>query len=61
MAIADLKPRLVYQDDTGFDFADVSNDKRYIAFAKPGVSTADSDVYLYNTDRRAADRFAGKK
>lgn len=61
MAVADLKPRLVYQDDTGFDFADISNDKRYIAFAKPGVTTADSDVYLYNTETREMKNLTAHK
>lgn len=48
MSLADLKPALIFQDETGFDFADISNDKRFIAFGKPGATTADSDVYLYN-------------
>ncbi len=48
MPIADLKPTLIYQDETGFDFAAISNDKRFIAFHKTGNTTADSDVYLYN-------------
>ena len=47
MTIADLKPTLVYQN-TGFIFGAISNDKNFIAFGKPGSSTADSDVYLYN-------------
>jgi dipeptidyl aminopeptidase/acylaminoacyl peptidase len=49
MAIADLKPVLIYQDETGYQVGDISNDKKFIAFGKPGSSTADSDVYLYNT------------
>ena len=49
MALADFKPRLVYKDETGFDFGDISNDKRYIAFRKNGGSQADYDVYLYDT------------
>lgn len=49
MTVADLKPALLYQDDTGYDFGGVSDDKKFIAFAKPGKTTADSDVYLYNT------------
>ncbi len=49
MTIADLKPALIYQDETGFQFGDISNDKKFLAFGKPGNSTADSDVYLYNT------------
>jgi dipeptidyl aminopeptidase/acylaminoacyl peptidase len=49
MGLADFKPRLVYKDEAGFDFGDISNDKRYITFQKNGASTADSDVYLYDT------------
>ncbi|MEY2498407.1 MAG: hypothetical protein QOD12_1963 [Verrucomicrobiota bacterium] len=49
MTIADLKPVLIYQDETGYEFGDISNDKKFLAFGKPGSSTADSDVYLYNT------------
>jgi dipeptidyl aminopeptidase/acylaminoacyl peptidase len=48
MSVADLKPTLIYQDDTGYAFGAISPDKKYIAFGKPGKSTADSDVYLYN-------------
>lgn len=47
MQIADLKSVLIYKNETGFHFGDISNDKRFIAFGKPGRSTADSDVYLY--------------
>lgn len=49
MNIADLKPALIYQDETGYDFGAISNDKKFIAFGKTGGSQADSDVYLYNT------------
>ncbi len=49
MSLADLKPVLIYQDETGYEFGAISNDKKFIAFGKAGGSTADSDVYLYNT------------
>jgi dipeptidyl aminopeptidase/acylaminoacyl peptidase len=49
MSVADLKPTLIYQDETGYNLGDISNDKKFLAFGKPGDSTADSDVYLYNT------------
>jgi dipeptidyl aminopeptidase/acylaminoacyl peptidase len=49
MTVADFKPALVYRDETGLDFGDISNDKRYIAFEKSGGSQADSDVFLYDT------------
>src|SRR5438477_2312307 len=49
MNVADLMPALIYKDETGYDFGAISNDKQFIAFGKPGGSTADSDVYLYIT------------
>ena len=49
MPIDTMKPSLVYRDETGFDFGDISNDKKYIALEKSGGSAADSDIYLYNT------------
>ena len=52
MSIADLKPQLIYKDETGFEFADISNDKRYLAFGKPGQTTADADVYLYDAQTK---------
>src|SRR6478672_478914 len=52
MTIADLKPTLIYKDETGYVFGDISNDKKFIAFGKPGNSTADSDVYLYNIETK---------
>lgn len=52
MSIAELKPTLIYEDKSGYNFADLSNDKRFIAFGKPGASTADSDVYLYDLTSR---------
>ena len=52
MSIADLKPTLIYEDKTGYVFGAISNDKKFIAFGKPGNSTADSDVYLFNTETK---------
>src|SRR5689334_23748505 len=48
MPIDTFKPSLIYKDETGFDFGDISNDKKFIAFQKNGGSTSDSDIYLYN-------------
>ena len=48
MPIDTLKATLIYKDETGLDFGDISYDKKFIAFQKNGVSQADSDVYLYN-------------
>src|SRR2546423_12173064 len=52
MSIADLKPTLIYKDETGYQIGAISNDKRFIAFGKPGNSTADSDIYLFNTETK---------
>jgi dipeptidyl aminopeptidase/acylaminoacyl peptidase len=52
ISVADLKPALIYKDEKGYNFADISNDKRFIAFGKPGKTTADSDVYLYDVDAK---------
>ena len=52
MSLADLKPTLIYQDETGYQIGAISDDKKFIAFGKPGKSTADSDVYLFNTAKR---------
>jgi dipeptidyl aminopeptidase/acylaminoacyl peptidase len=49
MPIDSFKPSLIYKDETGLDFGDISNDRKFIAFEKSGGSQADSDVYLYNT------------
>ncbi len=48
MPIAEMKPHLIYQDDIGLDFAEISNDKHYLAFGRSGATPADSDVYLYD-------------
>ena len=48
MPIDTFKPSLIYKDETGFDIGDISNDKKYIAFAKSGGSPADSDIFIYN-------------
>jgi dipeptidyl aminopeptidase/acylaminoacyl peptidase len=52
MNVADLKPTLIYKDETGYNLADISGDKKFLAFGKPGNSTADSDVYLFNTETK---------
>jgi len=39
--------KLIYQDTVGYQFGDISDDEKFIAFGKPNT-TSDSDVYLYN-------------
>ncbi len=52
MIIDGLKRSLVYQDETGLDFGDISNDKKYVAFQKSGASPSDADIYLYNAETK---------
>ncbi|MBA3257341.1 MAG: S9 family peptidase [Pyrinomonadaceae bacterium] len=52
MTVSDMKPTLIFKDGTGYDFADISNDKRYLAFSKSGDSTIDSDIFLYDTQQK---------
>lgn len=49
MPIDMFKPTLIYKDETGLEVSTISDDKKYIAFQKNGASTADSDIFLYNT------------
>ena len=59
MPIDTFKPSLIYKDETGFDFGDISNDKEFIAFQKNGGSTADSDIYLYNAATKELKNITG--
>src|SRR5215212_8593755 len=49
MPIDTFKASLIYKDETGLDFGDISYDKKFIAFQKNGGSQADADVFLFNT------------
>jgi dipeptidyl aminopeptidase/acylaminoacyl peptidase len=42
---------LVYQNDQGFDFADVSLDGKWLAFNKPRTNH-DTDIHLYNVETK---------
>ncbi|MDB6146443.1 MAG: Peptidase prolyl oligopeptidase active site region precursor [Spartobacteria bacterium] len=52
MNIGNGERALIYRDTQGFQFRDISNDRRFLAFKKPGSSTADSDVYLYRSSTK---------
>lgn len=40
---------MVFQNDAGYNFADVSPDRRYIALSKT-ITTTNSDIYLYDSE-----------
>jgi dipeptidyl aminopeptidase/acylaminoacyl peptidase len=44
---ASFERKLLYQDTVGYEFGDISNDEKFLAFAKPNT-TSDSDIFIYN-------------
>lgn len=52
MTIADMSSTPVFKDENGYSFADISDDKRYIAFSKAGDSTTDSDIFLFDNSTK---------
>ena len=46
MDAASYERTLVYQEEKGFEFGDISDDAKWIALEKPNT-TSDSDIYLY--------------
>ena len=52
MPIDSFKPSLIYKNETGLNFADISKDRKYLAFTNTGDSPGDSDIYLYNTTNK---------
>jgi len=47
MDIETFTPKMIYQNDTGYDLASISRDKQYFAFFK-AITTNNSDMYLYD-------------
>jgi dipeptidyl aminopeptidase/acylaminoacyl peptidase len=49
MDIATFTPRMVYQNDEGYELGSISRDKRYFAFVKP-ITTSNADMYLFDRE-----------
>lgn len=49
MEIETMTPKMIYQIEEGFDFAGISEDKKYIALVSP-INTNDSDLFVLNTE-----------
>ncbi len=47
MDLANLKPKLLYQNDEGYNIGGLSNDKNFLPLIK-SINTNDSDLYVYN-------------
>jgi dipeptidyl aminopeptidase/acylaminoacyl peptidase len=52
VSLPDFKQTLVYQDEAGYQLSAMTNDKKFIALSKPGATTTDADIYLYNTQTK---------
>ncbi len=51
MDVVTFAPVMIYQNDKGLDFGDVSPDKRFLAFSK-STTTNNSDMYFYDRETR---------
>jgi len=47
MDIETFTPKMIYQNDAGYELASISRDKKYFAFFK-AITTNNSDMYLYD-------------
>jgi len=47
MDIETLTPKIVFQNDEGYDYAGISRDENYMAFVKP-ITTSNDEMYLYS-------------
>jgi len=47
MDIETFTPKMVHQNDAGYELGSISRDKRYFAFAKV-ITTSNSDMFLYD-------------
>lgn len=47
MSVGSFIPRRLFQNEMGYQFGAISNDKQYLALSRP-QSMTDSDMYLYN-------------
>ncbi len=46
MDLETLSPRMIFQNDAGYEMEAISGDKRFLALSKP-INTNDSDLFLY--------------
>ena len=51
MSIDDFSTNLIYQNNDGLNFSDMSNNKKYIALSQ-SLNTNDSDLFIYNTETK---------
>ncbi|WP_162428246.1 S9 family peptidase [Pontibacter pudoricolor] len=60
MDVKTLTPKLVMQNEQGFDVGAISSDKKYIGLIK-SINTNSSDMYLYNTETKQLKKLTDHK
>ena len=51
MEVATLASSMIYKNEGGYQFGEVSDDERYLALVK-SITTSNSDIYLYDRETR---------
>ena len=51
MDLGTMEPKMVYQNDDGYDVNVISPDKKYVGLSK-SINTNDSDLFLYNMETK---------
>ena len=55
MDLTNMKPKLLYQNDEGYNIGGLSNDKKFLPLIK-SINTNDSDLYVYNLKDKSLDK-----
>ncbi len=55
MDLAHMKPKLLYQNDEGYNIGGLSNDKSFLPLIK-SINTNDSDLFVYNLKVKSLDK-----
>jgi Dipeptidyl aminopeptidases/acylaminoacyl-peptidases len=51
MDLGTMEPKLVYQNEDGYDVSAISPDKKFVSLSK-SINTNDSDLFLYNLETK---------
>ena len=57
LSIADWKPSLLYQNDSGYSVSGISKSERYVALTKD-ITTDKNDLYLYDRNAKTMKRIS---
>ncbi len=57
MALATFTPKMIYQNDAGYNFGAISPDERYLALGKT-ITTTNAELYLYDRQTQELKRLS---